>query len=82
MILLVGAGRFERPTPCAQVGSLAQLRSRSFFNRFCFKQIARSYRKLLRRIEPRGTRILNFIYSDSIAPGILKLHQGERAGNR
>ena len=41
LILLVGAGRFERPTPCAQ-GSFQQRRKPHIFRTFCFKRMWRA----------------------------------------
>ena len=59
---MVGAGRFERPTPCAQ-GSFGVPRKRPVFKRFGFKWMRRACRSLWNCEEFGGFRSYIFIYS-------------------
>ena len=62
LILLVGAGRFEHPTPCAQ-GRFRTWLKNACFQQFSFQWFARA---ALNRVDMDGIRgigILNLIYN-------------------
>src|ERR1039458_5798497 len=56
---MVEAGRFERPTPCAQ-GSFQYSAEMACFQAFCFKRMARPCCNLWSLVEPGGSRQLHF----------------------
>ena len=75
MILLVGAGRFERPTPCAQ-GRFRQTSKTAYFQLLSFQADVSSLLKLIDGFEfwlapalPKISRICNLKLNRCSVPG-------------